>query len=188
LEPNPPCPIIYLFFQHDVLGTYKNNVRSLPAESVSLRLFSNVVSTALIRLYVPSVVRPYVYDVLWFCLISRYYHDPLLEKLRKTAKSSSTACLCSDYQTRNLLNMKQGCYKLDRGAMYCHVSGVTRRIITVLEWMMGLIDTFSLQSLLFTISYSYPLHKLPGHAIRFLETDLSQEITFQITVKPSCHF
>jgi hypothetical protein len=34
----------------------------------------------------------------------------------------------------------------------------------------------------------YPLHKSLGHAIRFLATDLSQELSYQITMKSSYHF
>jgi hypothetical protein len=57
--------------------------------------------------------------------------------------------------------------------------------------MIGFIDTFC------SLSYSqsitalppiYPLHKLLGHAIGFLVTDLSQELSLQIIMKSSCHF
>jgi hypothetical protein len=51
--------------------------------------------------------------------------------------------------------------------------------------------------LFYNLSYSqsiivlpliYPLHKPLGHAIRFLATDLSQELSLRITMKSSCHF
>jgi hypothetical protein len=38
------------------------------------------------------------------------------------------------------------------------------------------------------LSLIYALHKSLGHAIRFLATDLSQELSLQITMKSSCHF
>jgi hypothetical protein len=34
----------------------------------------------------------------------------------------------------------------------------------------------------------YPIRKSLGHAIRFPVTDLSQELSLQITMKSSCHF
>jgi hypothetical protein len=58
--------------------------------------------------------------------------------------------------------------------------------------MTGFINTF-----VYSLSYSqsvialpliYPLHKSLGHAVRFLATDLSQELSLQITTKSSCHF
>jgi hypothetical protein len=58
--------------------------------------------------------------------------------------------------------------------------------------MIGFIDTFS-----YNLSYSqsiialpliYPLHRSLLHAIRFLATDFSQELSLQVTVKSSCHF
>jgi hypothetical protein len=57
--------------------------------------------------------------------------------------------------------------------------------------MIGLINIF-----VYNLPYSqpitalpliYPLHKSLGHAIRFLATDLSQELSLQITMNSSCH-
>jgi uncharacterized membrane protein YqhA len=58
--------------------------------------------------------------------------------------------------------------------------------------MIGFIDTFFynlfyLQSII-ALTPIYPLRKSLGHAIRFLATDLSQELSLQIIMKSSCHF
>jgi hypothetical protein len=58
--------------------------------------------------------------------------------------------------------------------------------------MIGFINTFvynlSYSQSIIALSLIYPLQKSLGHAIRFLATDLSQELSFQITIKSSCHF
>jgi hypothetical protein len=58
--------------------------------------------------------------------------------------------------------------------------------------MIGFIDAFfyslSNSQPIIELSLIYPLHKSLGHALRFLATDLSQELSLQITMKSSYNF
>jgi hypothetical protein len=58
--------------------------------------------------------------------------------------------------------------------------------------MIGFIDPFfynhSYSKSIIALTLVYPLHKSLGHAIRFLATDLSQELLLQISTNSSCHF
>jgi hypothetical protein len=57
--------------------------------------------------------------------------------------------------------------------------------------MIEYIDTFynlSYSQLIIALSLMYPLHKSLGYAIRFLATDLLQELSLQIAMKSSCYF
>jgi hypothetical protein len=104
------------------LGFYRLNL-------CPIRSFSEVLSMALIRLYVPSVVRRYVCEVLRSMRSGSVIFQGTImtlywRKCAKLPKALQGSLSLFDFQTSNLLNMKQGFYKLDREAMYCHVSGV----------------------------------------------------------------